>query len=239
MLRGVISCLAVAQLPSNCDRQLGTTCTSSYHPSLTLFTLRNRSASVQVINKLLYRSQQRGFLELDLLVGLWAQKEVPAFSDEALAQFEHVLNLVRVAPFHTDFFAPFRRSMSPDTFPAGTKPSAMFALMCRRPGEVPAVAQPMPSPHVAGNSSILAPNTLATWCRLNAGEPRSVQMADGPGGTAARGGRQRRLCVAQVPRGQAPGGLPQRAHHSQAGGCVGEGVGGQCQGAGEAGAARH
>lgn len=32
------------------------------------------------MKSLLYRSQQRGFLELDLLVGMWAQRNVSAMS---------------------------------------------------------------------------------------------------------------------------------------------------------------
>eukprot|EP00887_Chlorella_sp_A99_P002170 scaffold21.g2170.t1 len=45
------------------------------------------------INKLLYRSRQRGWLELDLLVGMWADRHVAALSSEELADFEGVLRL--------------------------------------------------------------------------------------------------------------------------------------------------
>jgi succinate dehydrogenase flavin-adding protein (antitoxin of CptAB toxin-antitoxin module) len=34
-------------------------------------------------NKLIYRAKQRGFLELDLLVGLWADRALPAMATEA------------------------------------------------------------------------------------------------------------------------------------------------------------
>lgn len=34
----------------------------------------------KLMKSLLYRSQQRGFLELDLLIGMWAQRNVPAMS---------------------------------------------------------------------------------------------------------------------------------------------------------------
>ena len=49
-----------------------------------------------MINKLLYRSRQRGFLELDLMVGLWAEREVPQMSRAMMDQFSVVLDLVRV-----------------------------------------------------------------------------------------------------------------------------------------------
>lgn len=44
------------------------------------------------MNSLLYRAKQRGFLELDLLVGLWAQKHVPSMSASALGSFASVLD---------------------------------------------------------------------------------------------------------------------------------------------------
>ena len=40
-----------------------------------------------LVNKLLYRSRQRGFLELDLMMGLWAEKELPRMSEEMLQHF--------------------------------------------------------------------------------------------------------------------------------------------------------
>jgi hypothetical protein len=49
---------------------------------------------MQLINKLLYRSRQRGFLELDLLVGLWAEQEVPKMDIDTLQQFTVVLDQV-------------------------------------------------------------------------------------------------------------------------------------------------
>lgn len=49
---------------------------------------------MQMINKLLYRSRQRGFLELDLLVGLWAEQEVPKMDTNMLQQFNVVLDQV-------------------------------------------------------------------------------------------------------------------------------------------------
>ena len=45
-----------------------------------------------LVNRLLYRSRQRGFLEMDLLVGIWAEKQVPVMSEDMLRQFEAVLD---------------------------------------------------------------------------------------------------------------------------------------------------
>lgn len=45
-----------------------------------------------LVNSLLYRSKQRGFLEMDLLVGIWAEKQVPNLSEAMLVQFSEVLD---------------------------------------------------------------------------------------------------------------------------------------------------
>lgn len=48
----------------------------------------------QMQNKLLYRAKQRGFLELDLLVGMWAEREIPRMSLEMLGHMSTVLDQV-------------------------------------------------------------------------------------------------------------------------------------------------
>ena len=44
---------------------------------------------------MLYRSRQRGFLELDLLVGLWAERALPGMTAAQLREFGAVLDEVR------------------------------------------------------------------------------------------------------------------------------------------------
>lgn len=45
----------------------------------------------KLLSSLMYRSKQRGFLELDLLVGLWAQRHLPSMSVPQLEAFSEVL----------------------------------------------------------------------------------------------------------------------------------------------------
>jgi succinate dehydrogenase flavin-adding protein (antitoxin of CptAB toxin-antitoxin module) len=41
--------------------------------------------------QLLYRSRQRGWLELDLILGSWAERHVFSLSDDELQQFESIV----------------------------------------------------------------------------------------------------------------------------------------------------
>lgn len=46
---------------------------------------------LQSLNKLLYRARQRGWLELDLIIGLWAEKHLETLPRDILVDFEALL----------------------------------------------------------------------------------------------------------------------------------------------------
>ena len=60
-------------------------------------------ANAQHINRLLYRARQRGWLELDLLVGMWAESHIDALSPTQLKDLELLLDQVRI--FFIFFFS--------------------------------------------------------------------------------------------------------------------------------------
>jgi succinate dehydrogenase flavin-adding protein (antitoxin of CptAB toxin-antitoxin module) len=51
----------------------------------------------QLVNKMLYRSKQRGWLELDLLVGMWAEQQIPRMDVGMLQSYAAVLEEVGAA----------------------------------------------------------------------------------------------------------------------------------------------
>jgi hypothetical protein len=60
---------------------------SPLHPP-TRPSLHISHTNTQTMRKLMYRAKQRGWLELDLVVGLWAEENLPRMTPEMLADFD-------------------------------------------------------------------------------------------------------------------------------------------------------
>ncbi|EEH59390.1 uncharacterized protein MICPUCDRAFT_70267 [Micromonas pusilla CCMP1545] len=65
---------------------------SQLHTDSVTPSYAERKHSKKLFNRLLYRAKQRGFLELDILVGKWAQRHLINRSEEFMASFSEVLD---------------------------------------------------------------------------------------------------------------------------------------------------
>lgn len=50
--------------------------------------------------KLIYRSKQRGWLEVDLILGTWAEQNIPNLEKTELEEYEKILNLETIEIFY-------------------------------------------------------------------------------------------------------------------------------------------
>lgn len=57
--------------------------------------------------RLIYRSKQRGYLELDLVLGKWVEEHIQSMDENGIKSLVHVLDLVIFFVFHYNSFFLF------------------------------------------------------------------------------------------------------------------------------------
>ncbi|PON68234.1 Flavinator of succinate dehydrogenase [Parasponia andersonii] len=55
--------------------------------------LSNEESKRRLYNRLIYRSKQRGFLELDLVLGKWVEEHIDSMDENGIKALSHVLDL--------------------------------------------------------------------------------------------------------------------------------------------------
>nr|GMN71449.1 hypothetical protein TIFTF001_055155 [Ficus carica]GMN71459.1 hypothetical protein TIFTF001_055157 [Ficus carica] len=56
--------------------------------------LSNDESKRRLYNRLIYRSKQRGFLELDLVLGKWVEEHIPSMDENGIKALAYVLDLI-------------------------------------------------------------------------------------------------------------------------------------------------
>ncbi|KAL2514589.1 Succinate dehydrogenase assembly factor 2 [Forsythia ovata] len=99
---------AVPRLLSSSNSSSAATSDSLYRPILGLFSrvyssnvctqsidfeLSNEESKRRLFNRLMYRSKQRGYLELDLILGKWVEDHIHSMDENGIKSLVHVLDL--------------------------------------------------------------------------------------------------------------------------------------------------
>nr|XP_009768410.1 PREDICTED: uncharacterized protein LOC104219416 [Nicotiana sylvestris] len=80
---------------------------SSNEASSPNIDLSNEESRRRLFNRLIYRSKQRGYLELDLVLGKWVEEHIQSMDENGISSLVHVLDLVIFFVFHYNPFFYF------------------------------------------------------------------------------------------------------------------------------------
>ncbi|KAL5717695.1 hypothetical protein ACHQM5_010668 [Ranunculus cassubicifolius] len=89
-----LSAAIQSQSPYKFNQNLGPISNFSYKSqSFNVGDLSNEENKRQIVNRLLYRSKQRGYLELDLVLGNWVEEHISSMDEPKIKALVDVLDL--------------------------------------------------------------------------------------------------------------------------------------------------
>ncbi|VAI23429.1 unnamed protein product [Triticum turgidum subsp. durum] len=80
-------------LPAASSRLLSATASTQQNTAGTAIDLSNDESRRRLVNSLMYRSKQRGFLELDLVLGTWVEQHVRSMDEANIRSLLQILDL--------------------------------------------------------------------------------------------------------------------------------------------------